>query len=127
MFVTLSRLLSVGSIVAMVRNISNELKLGQRPCGNIFMMLFLCSATHEFESLESLYIDLVITSVQSGLRSSFSLQSKVDSQRQMFFEDFIYSQIFCQKFAEINSLKKYFSYFILLEISDLVPEPRPHV
>ena len=47
------------------------------------------------------------------------LQFKVDSEGQIFWENFhgnfIYSQSFCQKSAEKKSPKKYFSYFVDLE------------
>ena len=46
------------------------------------------------------------------------LQFKVDSERQIYWEtfhgNFIYSQSFCQKSAERKSLRKYFSYFVLM-------------
>ena len=46
------------------------------------------------------------------------LEYKVDFERQIFREtfhgNFIYSQIFCQKFAERKSAKKYFLYFVLM-------------
>ena len=53
------------------------------------------------------------------------LQFKVDSKRQISWEAFhgnsIYSQSFCQKFAERKSPKKYISYFILMSGLGLEP------
>ena len=52
------------------------------------------------------------------------LQFKVDSERQIwetFHGNFIYSQSFCQKSAERKSLKKYFSYFVLMSRLGLDP------
>ena len=51
-------------------------------------------------------------------------QFKVVSERQNFFEklfhgNFIYSSSFCQKSAERKSPKKYFSYFVFLQMSGL--------
>ena len=52
---------------------------------------------------------------------------KVDSEWQIFFFEklfmaiFIYSQSFCQKSDERKSLKKYFSYFVLMSSLGLEP------
>ena len=56
-----------------------------------------------------------------------NLQFNVDSERQnfekLFHGNFIYSQSFCQKSAEMKSPKKYFSYLIFL-MTDLGYELR---
>ena len=53
------------------------------------------------------------------------LQFKVDSERQISWEtlhgNFIYSQSFCQKFAETKSSKKYFLDFVLMSVLGLEP------
>ena len=67
----------------------------------------------------------LILKINAGLNT---ISLKYDFERQIFENDnFIYSHNLCEKSLENKYPKKYFSYFVSLEMSDAVLEPRRHV